>query len=275
MEFRTYDPAIGRFNGIDPVTHHSQGTSVAFDNNPIYWADPSGANSSLGLAILGLAPFTEELKKRAGFSTLGINGLLEQAAKNDKDETKCPNCDNPRIILDFVESTAIKNGTERAEQEIKRSQTYSSEVPDRLDDITLYGTMTMITGDELKYDKKWYEFMHGDNDTYEFNQKFSISTTEGEREFSAKALMRIYENVEENNIKSMSLPITSGDGFGGTHHIIRFFNSQENETVRLTFKNKNQMSLFFKSYYSTYEIKARNMVIKNYKNPLQKQQFKH
>ncbi len=45
MEFRNYDPAIGRFNGIDPVTHHSQGTSVAFDNNPIYWADPSGADA--------------------------------------------------------------------------------------------------------------------------------------------------------------------------------------------------------------------------------------
>jgi RHS repeat-associated protein len=45
MDFRLYDPAIGRFNGIDPVTHHSQGTSVAFDNNPIFWADPSGADA--------------------------------------------------------------------------------------------------------------------------------------------------------------------------------------------------------------------------------------
>jgi len=45
MDVRMYDPAIGRFNGLDPVTHHSQGTSVAFDNNPVYWADPSGADS--------------------------------------------------------------------------------------------------------------------------------------------------------------------------------------------------------------------------------------
>ncbi len=48
MDVRMYDPAIGRFNGIDPVTHFSQGTSVAFDNNPIYFADPSGANSENG-----------------------------------------------------------------------------------------------------------------------------------------------------------------------------------------------------------------------------------
>ena len=44
MDWRHYDPALGKFNGIDPITHFSQGTSVAFDNNPIYWADPSGAN---------------------------------------------------------------------------------------------------------------------------------------------------------------------------------------------------------------------------------------
>lgn len=45
MDARMYDQSIGRFNGINPVTHFSQGTSVAFDNNPIYWADPSGADS--------------------------------------------------------------------------------------------------------------------------------------------------------------------------------------------------------------------------------------
>ncbi|AUC13875.1 hypothetical protein BTO06_01325 [Tenacibaculum sp. SZ-18] len=48
MDVRMYDPTIGRFNGIDPVTHHSFGTSVAFDNNPIFWADPSGADATTG-----------------------------------------------------------------------------------------------------------------------------------------------------------------------------------------------------------------------------------
>ncbi len=45
MKFRQYNPAIGRFTSIDPVTHYSQSTYAAFDNNPIFWADPSGANS--------------------------------------------------------------------------------------------------------------------------------------------------------------------------------------------------------------------------------------
>ncbi|MGY0427335.1 MAG: RHS repeat-associated core domain-containing protein, partial [Polaribacter sp.] len=46
MGHRMYNPAIGRFMGIDPVTHFSQGTSVAFDNDPIFWADPSGADAT-------------------------------------------------------------------------------------------------------------------------------------------------------------------------------------------------------------------------------------
>ena len=44
MDFRQYDPAIGRWIAIDPVTHHNMSPYVAFDNNPVYWADPSGAN---------------------------------------------------------------------------------------------------------------------------------------------------------------------------------------------------------------------------------------
>jgi len=46
MDIRKYDPAIARWTGIDPVTHHSLSPYNAFDNNPVYWADPSGANST-------------------------------------------------------------------------------------------------------------------------------------------------------------------------------------------------------------------------------------
>ena len=45
MDVRSYDPTIGRWTGIDPVIHHSYSPYNAFDNNPIYWADPSGADS--------------------------------------------------------------------------------------------------------------------------------------------------------------------------------------------------------------------------------------
>jgi RHS repeat-associated protein len=44
MEMRDYDPAIGRWTGIDPVTHYDQSPYNAFDSNPVLFADPSGAD---------------------------------------------------------------------------------------------------------------------------------------------------------------------------------------------------------------------------------------
>ncbi|TBN04485.1 hypothetical protein EYD45_07545 [Hyunsoonleella flava] len=46
MDWRQYDPAIARWTGIDPVTHYQQSTYTAFDNNPVYFADPSGTTST-------------------------------------------------------------------------------------------------------------------------------------------------------------------------------------------------------------------------------------
>ncbi len=45
MPFRQYDPAIARWTSIDPITHHSFSPYSAFDNNPVFWADPSGADA--------------------------------------------------------------------------------------------------------------------------------------------------------------------------------------------------------------------------------------
>ncbi|PJC06076.1 MAG: hypothetical protein CO068_13065, partial [Flavobacteriaceae bacterium CG_4_9_14_0_8_um_filter_34_30] len=42
---RQYDPALGRMLQIDPVTHHSQSPYTAFDNNPVFWSDPDGADT--------------------------------------------------------------------------------------------------------------------------------------------------------------------------------------------------------------------------------------
>jgi len=75
MDMRQYDPAIGRFNGIDPITHYSMGTSVAFDNNPIFWADPSGADATSLINDLwnkSSSGFTQ-------YSNTG-NGTFEQTA---------------------------------------------------------------------------------------------------------------------------------------------------------------------------------------------------
>ena len=46
MDMRQYDPAIARWVVQDPVVHHNFSPYSAFDNNPVYWADPSGADAS-------------------------------------------------------------------------------------------------------------------------------------------------------------------------------------------------------------------------------------
>ncbi len=45
MPLRSYDPTTARWNRQDPVVHHGLSTYNSFDNNPIVYADPSGADS--------------------------------------------------------------------------------------------------------------------------------------------------------------------------------------------------------------------------------------
>ena len=44
-EFRQYDPRVGRWLSLDPVTHHHFSPYNGFDNNPIYYKDPNGGNA--------------------------------------------------------------------------------------------------------------------------------------------------------------------------------------------------------------------------------------
>jgi hypothetical protein len=77
MDVRQYDPTIARFTGIDPVTHHSMSTYTAFDNNPVYWADPSGANAGLGNAAANHS---------GGASGISKTGDTGQWNYNEKDK---------------------------------------------------------------------------------------------------------------------------------------------------------------------------------------------
>ena len=47
MDMRQYDPALARWVVQDPVIHHSMSPYTTFDNNPVFWADPSGADSGV------------------------------------------------------------------------------------------------------------------------------------------------------------------------------------------------------------------------------------
>ncbi|MDA6071096.1 hypothetical protein NJT12_15885 [Flavobacterium sp. AC] len=66
MDWRQYDPAIGKFNVIDPLTELApMHNPYRFGfNNPVYWSDPSGLfeNDKEGLAICPTCPNTPAFK---------------------------------------------------------------------------------------------------------------------------------------------------------------------------------------------------------------------
>jgi RHS repeat-associated protein len=49
MDMRQYDPSIARWVVQDPVVHFDYSPYSAFDNNPVFWADPSGADATNGI----------------------------------------------------------------------------------------------------------------------------------------------------------------------------------------------------------------------------------
>ena len=74
MPLRSYDPAIARWNRIDPVVHHSLSTYNGFDNNPIVYADPSGGDSdeTLGAGQLFTLGDQGRMELRGDFAVNGI-----------------------------------------------------------------------------------------------------------------------------------------------------------------------------------------------------------
>lgn len=68
MDMRQYDPAIARWTSIDPVTHWSMSTYTAFDNNPVYFVDPSGADSSAGITLQDLNGNWHTISSHAGIT---------------------------------------------------------------------------------------------------------------------------------------------------------------------------------------------------------------
>ena len=91
MDMRFYDVAIGRWQVLDPVIHHSFSTYSAFDNNPIFWADPSGADSvAYGMVTSNSGAI--------------VWGGVDSGQFDDKED--CPSCPDdggiPEHIVDMI-----------------------------------------------------------------------------------------------------------------------------------------------------------------------------
>ncbi|MCA4782270.1 hypothetical protein IF125_08330 [Empedobacter stercoris] len=84
MDMRQYDPTIARWVVQDPVVHHSMSPYIAFDNNPVYWADPSGGDATSWLNDL--------YNKSQNGDTWNNNGDSTFTNERNGDTSKCNDC---------------------------------------------------------------------------------------------------------------------------------------------------------------------------------------
>src|SRR5690606_34604573 len=82
MDLRQLDPAIGRWTVMDPVTHHDYSPYSAFDNNPVYWSDPSGADSQTNITLADLWNMSG-----SGITTFNFeNGVLVEGSHTNVEQ---------------------------------------------------------------------------------------------------------------------------------------------------------------------------------------------
>lgn len=101
MNARQYDPAIGRFTSIDPVVHHSQSTYAAFDNNPAFWADPSGAAAVYNWKT---SKYMDGDKEVSFGEAMASHGMNEDGSEKSNEETDSGESKplTKSVLLDYV-----------------------------------------------------------------------------------------------------------------------------------------------------------------------------
>jgi len=124
MDVRSYDPDIARFTSLDPVTHFSQSTYTAFDNNPVFWADPSGADSQTIYDFNGNAYTVDcnsgecDNAKKQTQETVGADGLTNEQWVELSRNGGLDAINNQRKN-NSLEFSALKRSENRKEKAIK------------------------------------------------------------------------------------------------------------------------------------------------------------
>ena len=114
MDMRQYDPAIARWVVMDPVIHHSMSPYSAFDNNPVFWADPSGAAPEIGSVFEQSGMKVASLTVQGTGVSIGAGGAYTKKSSTDSNNSpgtttnknsgneEWPEQDSDAIVLDEV-----------------------------------------------------------------------------------------------------------------------------------------------------------------------------
>src|SRR5690554_4039291 len=87
MDMRQYDPAIARWVVMDPVIHHSVSPYSAFDNNPVFWADPSGAAPELGSVFEQSGMKVTSFAVQGTGTSIAAGGAEGESSSEESDES--------------------------------------------------------------------------------------------------------------------------------------------------------------------------------------------
>jgi RHS repeat-associated protein len=265
MELRRYDPTIARWTSIDPIVHHSMSTYTAFDNNPVFWADPSGADSwsYIGNGVYRNNQSNEETNdyQRAISETQAHFG-----------ETDCPDCDNPNILFDAISKIGEARGRDNAASYIKQwEEGFSASEAEKL---PLYqgGGDEQITGDKLpKYEKASTGFkgflerivktLGGDKNIYKFSN--SVEVADGSVNYYGE--IRILANSNEMIVAESTFPesgvVPSTDV---ERHGITFRNRNGKVVSTIFFQSQSDMSKVWNYYYERTRVSTIKNVVKAY-----------
>ncbi|MFH7010857.1 DUF6443 domain-containing protein [Flavobacterium sp. FlaQc-52] len=157
MDMRQYDPAIARWVVHDPIVHSDSSPYSAFDNNPVYFADPSGAspiyNSTTGQYVInGNAVSFEEAISYAnsGGNSDGSNNNNNNNNVSDTNNSDIINGDNPNIK--FPKGSDYEKTRPRFTKTVKQLHNFVKNSPEILDWLSRYsGFTTMEVLSELEY----------------------------------------------------------------------------------------------------------------------------
>jgi RHS repeat-associated protein len=98
-EFWEYDPRLGRRWNVDPIRKEYESPYAAFGNNPIWFTDPKGLDTTYST---GWSYWEQVDKRRSGFATIQIN----QRTKDVFTDTD----DGNRIVNKVVEFQRVISG---------------------------------------------------------------------------------------------------------------------------------------------------------------------
>ncbi|WP_281234911.1 DUF6443 domain-containing protein [Flavobacterium gelatinilyticum] len=157
MDARQYDPAIARWLVHDPIVHHNQSPYSAFNENPVYWADPSGMagehyDEKTGTYINSK---NETISFEDAMASYGLNpNGSEKSENNESQESSNDSNTNNEYSIKFPKGSDYEKTRPRFTKTVKQLKAYVKSNSNILDWLARYsGFSTMEVLEELEYGK--------------------------------------------------------------------------------------------------------------------------